>query len=199
MVLDSFTRLSGRESKPGPCLLHTYQRPTGWECLHNVKRQRLEGSAALSAAIYRGPLSAGLGTKLQKKQEERGKQKGIGVRTASPSRLQPYSQHCRWPVHLCHFLFLQQLPSSLLDPGRSRKAEKSPRFQVSGSEKLQIRCEKQSESESRSWFLFTQICSAIWSPRSGSSLGTGKHGGESQSKSALPEQPSKKETALFHL
>lgn len=144
MVLDSFTRLSGRESKPGPCLLHTYQRPTGWECLHNVKRQRLEGSAALSAAIYRGPLSAGLGTKLQKKQEERGKQKGIGVRTVSPSRLQPYSQHCRWPVHLCHFLFLQQLPSSLLDPGRSRKAEKSPRFQVSGSEKLQIRCEKHS-------------------------------------------------------
>lgn len=129
----------------------------------------------------------------------RRKQKGTGVRTASPSRLQPYSQRCRWLVHLCHFLFLQQLPSSLLDPGRSRKAEKSPRFQVSGSEKLQIRCEKQSESESRSWFLFTQICSVIWSPRSGSSLGTGKHGGESQSKSALPEQPSKKETALFHL
>lgn len=102
-------------------------------------------------------------------------------------------------MHLCHFLFLQQLPSSLLDPGRSRKAEKSPRFQVSGSEKLQIRCEKQSESESRSWFLFTQIFSVIWSPRSGSSLGTGKHGGESQSKSALPEQPCKRDCSVSPL
>lgn len=163
-----------------------------------MKCQRLEGSAGLRAAIHRGPLSTVLGQSCSKS-KKRGKQNHIGVQTASPSRLQPYSQHCRWLVHLCHFLFLQQLPSSLLDPGRSRKAEKSPRFQVSGSEKLQIRCEKQSESKSRSWFLFTQICSVIWSPRSGSSLGTGKHGGESQSKSALPEQPSKKETALFHL
>ena len=48
-------------------------------------------------------------------------------------------------MHLCHFLFLQQLPSSLLDPGRSRKAEKSPQLQVPSSEKLPIRCEKQSQ------------------------------------------------------
>lgn len=70
MVLDSFTQLSGRESKPSP-FLHTQERPTGWECLGNVKHQRLEGSAGLSAAIYRGPLSAGLGTNLQQKQGER--------------------------------------------------------------------------------------------------------------------------------
>lgn len=90
-------------------------------------------------------------------------------------------------MHLCHFLFLQQLPSSLLDPGRSRKAEKSPQFQVPGSQKLQIRCEKHGPRQSGSWFLFTPICSAIWSPHSGSSLGTGERGGESQFKSALPE------------
>lgn len=72
VVLDSFTRLSGRESKPGPCLLHTYQRPTGWECLHNVKRQRLEGSCSTQCChLQRSPLSRARDKVAEKARRER--------------------------------------------------------------------------------------------------------------------------------
>lgn len=55
------------------------------------------------------------------------------------------------------------------------------------SEKLQIRCEKHSPRETSSRSLHTPTRSAIWSPDSGSSSGTGERGGESRSKPASPE------------
>lgn len=149
-------------------LLHTHELPTGSERLLDLKPQRLRALHRVVLPFGGVPCLAGLGTSPPQKQERGGKQEGTGIRAAPACRSQPYSQRCRWLVHLCHFLFLQQLPSSLLDPGRSRKAEKSLQFQVPGSEKLQIKCEKHSLRAHSSWFLYTDLLcdlvATLWAP-----------------------------------